>query len=204
MRFNDIAAEVSGWTTCNSYGASVIVGSGSIAFGDLFATEAACADPDLMQRESTVLAIIAGASRFVFADAELTISGDEGSITFEMPLPVVDVVLDDTLWTLDTLINGEAASSVLSTTRPTMTIDTTSGSIRGTTGCNDYFGEIRVEDTVVAITGLGWTEIGCERPVMRQEAAILEVLQTAESLTIEGDTLTLLGAEGRALVFRAG
>ncbi len=64
-----------------------------------------------------------------------------------------------------------------------MTIDTTSGSVRGTTGCNDYFGEVTVEDTLLTVTGLGWTEIGCERPVMAQEAAILEVLQTVSRVS---------------------
>ena len=204
LRFDDSAANAAGWTTCNTYGASVAVGAGTITFDDLFVTEAACLDSSLMEREAAMLRILIGTTAFTFADGVLTLFGDAGSIAFEQPEPVVDASLDDTLWVLTTLINGEAASSVLSTTTPTMTIDTTSGSLRGTTGCNDYFADLQIEDTLLTLSELGWTEVGCESQVMAQEASILEVLQTVERFSIEGDRLTLVGAEGRALVFRAG
>lgn len=202
--FDAVAASIRGSTGCNIFEGTVIVGAGNLAVGPLAVTERACVDQALMARESVYLRILSSAVVFTLADDVLTLSGEHGSASFVRPEEVVDVSLDDTVWTLTTLISGDAATSVLATTTPTMTIDTTSSSIRGTTGCNDFFGTALVNAPSIAISELSWTEVACEEGVMRQEAAILAVLHSADRLEIEGDRLTLSGPGGLALVYRAG
>lgn len=204
LLFGSAGASVRGSTGCNSFEGTAIVGAGTLAVGPLSVTERACADQTLMSREAAYLRVLSSAALFALADGVLTLSGDGGSLSFVRPEPVVDAGLDDTLWTLTTLIAGDVATSVLTTTTPTMTIDTTGASIRGTTGCNDFLGTALVTAPSIAISDLRWTEVACEEGVMRQEAAILEVLQTADRVEIDGDRLTLGTSDGTALVYRAG
>ncbi|MCB8942712.1 MAG: META domain-containing protein [Ardenticatenaceae bacterium] len=88
--------------------------------------------------------------------------------------------------------------TILPNAIPTIAFD--ENGLRGTTGCNSYFGSFALEGTAVTIGEVGMTEMWCEG-VMDQEQAFLAALQTAESLTLEGDTLTLHTAEG-ALTFQ--
>ena len=102
---------------------------------------------------------------------------------------------------LDTLSDGLAATSVLQTTQPELTVS--DGMASGTTGCNSFGGEFELNGSALAVSGLFWTEIGCEPGVMDQEAFILEVLMQADRLEIEGERLTIFAGE-RFLSYRAG
>jgi heat shock protein HslJ len=203
LEFGDIGATVSGSTGCNLYSAAVTIGGGTISFSDLTVTERGCTEEAIMEQEAAFLAILIGADVFRLADDILEITGPAGAVSLVEPAVVVDVPLSGTPWELETLIEGDTASSVLFTTFPTLTVDVEQGSMRGTTGCNDYGGMVAVQGNELVVSDLAWTEIGCDRDVMRQEGFMLEVLQGARLFEIQGDRLTILGPAGTALVYRA-
>lgn len=65
----------------------------------------------------------------------------------------------------------------------------------GTTGCNHYFGNAVFDGAQVTVGEVAMTEMFCEGR-MEQEQAYLQALQTAESITLADDTLTIHTTEG--------
>ncbi len=195
---------VSGSTGCNLYSGDVTIGQDAISVAQVLVTERACNPREIMEQEALFLEILTNANGFTLADGILELKSTEGSVSFIEPPPVVDAALDGTAWALDTLIDGEVAMSVLTTTTPSLTVDTGEGSMQGTTGCNGFTGTVVIEGSGFTVVEMTWTEIGCEPDIMRQETLILDVLQSAERYEIEGDHLTIFSTEGRSLVYRAG
>jgi heat shock protein HslJ len=83
--------------------------------------------------------------------------------------------------------------TILADAVPTLAFD--ENGLGGTTGCNNYFGSFTVDGAAITIGEVGMTEMWCEG-VMEQEQAFVRVLQTAESFTLENQTLTIHTAEG--------
>lgn len=203
IEFGSNGRSVSGSTGCNLYSGEVAVGAGTIAVSDVAVTERACLKPGVMDQEALFLDILTGADTFTLADGTLELRASAGFVAFEEPEPVVDVPLDGTLWTLDGLIAGDAVTSVLTTTSPSLRVDVANGTLRGTTGCNDFFGEVQILGEEFTVSELSWTEVACESQVMDQEAFILDVLQDVQIFDIDENRLMLFTTEGRGLLYRA-
>lgn len=204
IEFGGDARTVSGSTGCNRYTGDVLIGASTISVTNVAVTERACLDPGAMEQEALFLGILMGADAVALADGNLELRSPAGTVTFVEPEPVVDAPLDGTLWTVDGLIAGDAVTSVLTTTTPTLRIDLTAGTLRGTTGCNDFFGEVQVLGEEITISELANTEIACEPQVMDQEAFILDVLREVQIFDVDGERLSLFTAGGRGLLYRAG
>ena len=74
------------------------------------------------------------------------------------------------------------------------------GKLSGSTGCNSFGGTYEQSGTSLAITLGATTLIGCPPPLDAQEQAVLAALPTTSSFTVDGETLTLLDADGAALL----
>jgi len=79
------------------------------------------------------------------------------------------------------------------------------GRVAGDAGCNRYFTSYEADGDTLAIDDkIGHTMMACPEPVMAQEQAYLALLPQAAAFSIEGETLTLIDADGEALlVFKA-
>jgi len=108
----------------------------------------------------------------------------------------------------------EGTSWELTTYRGTRPIEGTTisaqfeeGQLRGSAGCNTYFGSYKISGGTISVGPLAWTEMACLQPEgsMEQEMVYLEFLGEAKSflLTDEGSAegLQILGPEGKALTF---
>jgi heat shock protein HslJ len=86
--------------------------------------------------------------------------------------------------------------------QPTLSI--AEGSLSGSTGCNTYGGEYRIEETTMTFGALAQTERAClEDGVMQQESRYMELLRNVESFALADDTLTLTAPDG-VLVYTRG
>jgi heat shock protein HslJ len=83
--------------------------------------------------------------------------------------------------------------------RVTLIVDESGAS--GQAACNQYFGELAIEDGRVSTTQLGQTEMACAEPVMALEAAYLSALAKVESAHVDGSQLVLTGSPGVELRF---
>lgn len=70
--------------------------------------------------------------------------------------------------------------------------------IRGSAGCNSYFGSYEVKGDTLSIPGpLASTEMACSEPIMAQEGQYLQVLQRVSKFSIDGDRLQLFYDDGQ-------
>jgi heat shock protein HslJ len=103
--------EVGGTSACNHYFGRMTVSGGQLRITELGGTEMAC-EPDVMASEAAYWAALGGVSRWARDGASLVLSGPNAMLTYELLPPVPDADMVDVVWVLDTLISGDAASSV--------------------------------------------------------------------------------------------
>jgi len=101
-------------------------------------------------------------------------------------------LLDQLLGTDWNLVTWEGMT-ILPNAAPTLAFE--EAGLGGTTGCNHYFGMAVWDGADLTVGEIEMTEMFCEG-VMEQERAYIQALQTAESLTLAGETLTIHTAEG--------
>lgn len=79
------------------------------------------------------------------------------------------------------------------------------GSLSGSGGCNSYSTTYSVDGSSLTVSPqIAATMMACPDPVMNQETAYFQALTSVATFAIDGETLTLSGADGAALaVFRA-
>jgi len=196
---------VGGTTGCNSYFGEAVITPGGIRIGQLGMTEMACDEP-LNTQEATVIRILENADRWAITSGILTLGAADGSggIDFVAPGPVIDALLSGTEWILETIIDGDAARTpVREATEATIRFDVSANAFSGSTGCNDFNGEVIVAPPEISVENLAWTERGCEPAIMEQEIFVLEVIRAASEIGIAGDLLTVRDDGTRALVYRA-
>lgn len=101
-------------------------------------------------------------------------------------------------WTLTRLV-VDGDEKILSSANPiTLSFQAQDQSLSGNSGCNAYGASYTLTGDQIHITGMRSTLVFCEDAgVMDLEAAYTQALQRVESLRIDGNTLTLEGANGQ-------
>ena len=117
--------------------------------------------------------------------------------------PSVDM-LENTTWILQSYGEPDNLTVALEGTKITAFFDSADGQVKGSAGCNSYFGSYEVEGSQLSIPGpIGATEMYCAEPegVMDQEQEYLAVLQLAESYEIDDDELRV-NCGSQVLIFK--
>ena len=109
-------------------------------------------------------------------------------------VPEQEVSLEDTVWILQSY--GELGNSkdIITDTEITAEFVSSEGTIKGSAGCNSYFGSYELEGSQLSIPGpIAATQMFCAEPegAMDQEQEYLTALQSAESYEINGDELRI-------------
>jgi heat shock protein HslJ len=105
-----------------------------------------------------------------------------------------EVSLEDTKWVLQSYGEPGNFEDILADTEITAEFVSSEGTIRGSAGCNSYFGGYEVEGNRISIPGpIGATEMYCVEPegIMEQEQEYLAMLQNAETYDIKDDQLRI-------------
>jgi len=89
-------------------------------------------------------------------------------------------------WVLESYGEPSGLSGTLPGTEVTLTFDNSKDEVRGSAGCNSYFGQYTIDGDELSIGQLAQTEMYCMDPqgVMEQEQEYLSALQTAESFQV--------------------
>lgn len=102
--------------------------------------------------------------------------------------------LGGTTWVLQSYGEPGNLKDVLTDTDITAEFISSQGTVEGSAGCNSYSGSYEVEDIQLSIPGpIAATEMYCMEPegVMEQEQQYLEILQAAESYSVEDGKLQI-------------
>lgn len=76
-------------------------------------------------------------------------------------------------------------------------------SIRGTTGCNSFFGFVTKEGQSLSITEMNISENYCDDDIMKSEQNLLRALNTAGSYLLKEDILTLYSDSDKSVILNA-
>ncbi len=108
--------------------------------------------------------------------------------------------IDESSWVVEELVIDGTVTAVVDGTSLTAIFE--SGTVGGSAGCNGYNAAYEADGDSITIGPAISTLIFCEQPdgTMDQEAAYLNLLQSADSFNIDGATLTL--KSGGSLVVR--
>jgi heat shock protein HslJ len=202
---------------CNSMGGQASFTGGRLIVGDLATTEMGCDPPRHAQDEWL--------ARFLTSKPEWSLSGDTpgppggSGATLTLDNGTTRILLEDkktadpdralrgTKWVVDTIIEGESASSVPAGAEAFLTIGdgAQQENFTGNTGCNGMGGNSVVHEdrSTITFSDVITTKMACEDDRMRLERAVLSTLDGDVKYQIDADVLRLDGPGGHGLRLRA-
>ena len=188
------AGNIEGSAGCNDFFGVYEIKQESISIGEVAQTEIGCLDEKVMEQEMAFTEALIEAKSFTIEGETLTMSDENGVLRFTAMSAPANLSLEATAWQLSTFIQDETASSLLVDTQ--ITAEFADGQINGTAGCNHYFGSYEIDGDNITFSDFGTTRKACPNEIMEQERSYLAALQTAERITIDGQTLTITHANG--------
>jgi heat shock protein HslJ len=142
------------------------------------------------------------ATDYLLSDGRLEIFTAPGDVLVYEPLSDdADTIHKGITWKLTEIIARDNVSSPIPGTEITICFE--NGEIRGTAGCNQYFGSYTIANGIL-IEDLSATEMACLEPdgIMQQETQYLNTLRDVMSYTVLENQLTLITGDGRALAYQ--
>ncbi len=195
-------SQVSGRAACNQYGGEIIVADGQIQFGPMFMTEMACEEP-VMSLEAAYLAALARVRAATRDGDRLALVGDGVELVYERLAPPPTAAITDTDWILDSLITGDAVSSVAGD--PAHLRLASDGSLTGSTGCRTFTGRYTLANAEILFIDFSVDGTACPPELTAQDGHVVTVLGDGVRVTVDGQRLTLAstGNEGLGYVAAA-
>jgi heat shock protein HslJ len=188
---------------CNQMQGEVDTSGGTLSFAEgLSVTEMGC-DQARHEQDTFVADVLTATPAWELTGDRFTITA--GTTVFDMaPREVVrpDQELVGTTWLLDTLVDGQAASSTTAGA-PAVTLVFDGTKVVADTGCNGVTAEYTVAGDVLTFTQGAMTRMMCAPEIMRGETAAVDVLQGEVEYDITADRLTLTHPSGKGLQLRA-
>ena len=114
------------------------------------------------------------------------------------------VTLENKTWVLESYGEQGDLQVILEGTEITATFESAEGQVKGSAGCNSYFGDYQIDNNKLSFSMMAHTEMYCMDPegVMEQETEYLRLLSKAKSYEIsEGKLRITAGSE--ILIFNA-
>jgi heat shock protein HslJ len=188
-----------GRAPCNSYGGTYELTDGSIAFGSLSSTEMACGEP-AMTIESAYLAALPVVDSVTVSGDVLTLTAPGIELVYERNEPLPEAELIGQLWTLDTLVRGETATSVAGD--PATLVLSQDGSMEAGTGCRSLTGEYVITGNSVVVTSLS-ADGDCPGDLRAQDDQVISVLSGGFTAVVDGNRLVVTASGGEGLGYAA-
>jgi heat shock protein HslJ len=191
-------AQAGGRSFCNDYSSGYVLDGDAIRFDGIGGTEMAC-EPEIMTAETAYVTALGAVTRVTRDGEALLLTGDDVELRFR-PVPQVPTSqLAGTDWVLETVLDGEVASSTVG--HSALRLDP-EGTVTGTTACHTLTGRWQPTGDEVRFPEFAAAETDCPEEFRAQDAHELAVLGDGFRVSIEGDRLTALDADGRGLVYR--
>lgn len=190
---------------CNLFGAAYRIDAGRLVFTEGYGgTAMGCLPQPRADQDEWLASLMAAEPGLALGRDTLTVSSDHTVIVLvDEDSATTDAELVGTTWTLDTIVEGDTASSVPTGVSATLVFGA-DGSVVGTDDCNGYGGRYSVEgDVLVVVPAEDSTAPRCSEAGRLVESAGRATLAGEVGWAIEGDRLTLEGPDGHGLVYRA-
>ncbi len=190
LSFRD--AELNFSAGCNSHFAGYTVCDGNLCIDGIGSTEIGCT-PELAAQDMW-LAEFFGSQPSLMLDADqLTITGAEATLVFlDSEVADPDRPLTGATWTVDTFIDGGAASNFALQDEPTLLFND-DGNVDLFTGCNNGSAEYAVDGDRIAFSNVITDDAACEGGANEAERRFIQVVTDGLSdFEIDANRLTLM------------
>lgn len=195
--------QISGSLGCNGFSSSVTRNGSELTLGPIAATLMACEEP-AMQTEAAFAAALERVARYTVEGDVLTlIDGDGLPVANLRRAPDAPVggngdsalVIDGQRWTLiETIVGGDAVVPVPAGVEAWLQID--GDQITGSLGCNNFNSSATHSGNALSMGAIASTRMACDEATMQIEAAFAAALERTAAYSVNGNTLTLLDADG--------
>ncbi|UVS78823.1 META domain-containing protein [Actinokineospora sp. UTMC 2448] len=174
---------------CNTMSGPVETGGGKVVVRDLSVTEMGC-DPARHAQDEWLAGLLTASPAWRMDGERLVLTANDTELV--MARETVPPLLGTT-WVVDTLVEGEVASSV--PTRATLTFS--ADRVAVDTGCNTGGAIYRMTGNAIVFEPPVLTRMACAPEVMAVEDAIVAVMDGKAEVSTDGQTMTLSnGAKG--------
>jgi heat shock protein HslJ len=203
----DIAGgRVAGRSACNTYGGRMDTKGDSVSLHGLGGTEMGCARP-VMDSEATYLNALVVSDTIERDGNTLTLTGPDAELHFELVTPPPVAELTDTVWQLESLLEGSGnEASGMSTAAPAKLILRSDGTMTGTTGCQELEGEwSQSADEIMLplLSSRGRCGPDVSPDLQQQDTHVSGVLGDGFTFDLEGQTLTVFSMGDLGLQYTA-
>ncbi len=189
LRFDD--GQVSADAGCNSMGGAYRLANGRLLVDEMAMTAMGCDGPRHDQDEW--LADFLGSGPTVAVSGhDLALTDGDTEIRFvDGAAAQPDRPIVGTLWTVDSLLNADIASSVPAGTTATLQF-AADGTVAINAGCNTGQAQVTTDGARVSFGEIGLTRRACPGPEGQLEAAVLSVLGAPQAeLSVENGVMTI-------------
>ena len=182
-----------GGTGCRDYASTYFAGTDKIKVNLPQTSQNECSDTQMETEQGFFLGLNAARNYRILGN-EMQVFYDGAVLIFEGSYPETEqgplTILDGTMWWLTSIDTFVAVPGSESTIAFTINPDGETGTVSGSGGCNTYSGEIT---GVFSLGPINSSVALCDTPegIMEQEAAYFNVLQNANGVWIEGNTLRI-------------
>ena len=186
---------------CNTMSGTVRTEDGRLVTDGLAVTEMGC-DPPRHEQDEWLAGILGAKPAWRTDGPTLTITaGDTEIVLTDRESAEPDRELAGPAWAVDTIVDGQTASSLPAGT--TATIRFGDGRISVDAGCNDASATYTADGDTVRFGPVSNTRRACPPDIMRLETAVLDVIRDEVTVELDGDRLTLTHPSGKGLQLHA-
>jgi heat shock protein HslJ len=203
IRLNFTDGQLGASAGCNTMGGAYRIDGGRLLFEGAGMTEMGC-DEARHAQDDWLMSFLGSEPSIAQEGDKLTLTSGATVIVLEdREVAEPDLPLTGTTWTVDSIITGDAVSSVPDDAVATL-VFTDDGQVEVNTGCNSGGGTYDVTDGTLRVSDVITTLRACGGAAGQLEAAVMAVLNAKEiDYAIDAGTLTLM-ADDQGLGLRGG
>lgn len=176
---------------CNSHAGAYSLCDGKVCMSELSSTEIGC-DAALHAQDEWLADFFTSTPSINYAPPRLTITGDGATLEFlDREEADPDRSLEGRLWTIDTFIDGDAASNFPLMNTPTIRFES-DGTFVAFNTCNGMEGTYTVDDQQLTLADVISDERSCDTDLTAQEHFSEVISPGTVAFTIEARRLTLM------------
>jgi heat shock protein HslJ len=183
---------------CNQFVGELVIDGDSLVVTNLGGTEMGC-DEARHAQDEWFTGLLSDRPAYRLSGSDLTLT--QGDVSIELVDRKVadpDLPLVGTRWVVDTILEGDAASSVPQGVEAWVTFGA-DGKVSGHDGCNGFGGTYEAGDDEVTIRERVQTLIGCTGEIERLSNAVGAATDGTVTYEINAKRLTLTDADGRGV-----
>ena len=185
---------------CNKLSGAVSVSGDRIEVEQLAMTQIGC-DPQRHQQDKWLAEVLTGSLAWRLTDTELVITAGDTELTLlDRETAEPDLGIVGPTWTVDTLVDGQVASSVPAGVTASLEFGKDTVAVAG--GCNSGTARYELSGSTITFDKLTMTLKACADDVMRVEQTVVAVLDGEVTFEVDSSRLTLDHPSGKGIQLR--